>query len=117
MVLYLYFLNSSAGLVIASQLVSCAPTDNIMAQALDSHNNYRARHHVLANHAIGLGQTCVFGHVVMEVAVDSWYNKVSNYDYNTYASSNGGEILRFTQVIWKDTTEIGYGATANVIRP
>lgn len=53
----------------------------------------------------------------MEVAVDSWYNKVSNYDYNTYASSNGGEILRFTQVIWKDTTEIGYGATANVIRP
>ncbi|KAI8075509.1 CAP domain-containing protein [Thamnidium elegans] len=102
-----------------------------MIQALNSHNSYRARHHVggvnwsqdLANHAIGLSQTCVFGHMSgtgqniamghssMEVAIDAWYNEVSNYDYNTGSSSNGGEILHFTQVVWKDTTEIGCGAT------
>lgn len=56
-------------LAIAVQLVSCAPTDSIITQALNSHSNYCARHHVagvswnqdLANHAQGLSQTCVFG--------------------------------------------------------
>ncbi|KAI8094776.1 pathogenesis-related protein PRB1-2-like protein, partial [Thamnidium elegans] len=123
----------SAALTIASQFVSCAPTDSIMTPALNSHNNYRARHHVagvrwnqdLANHAQGLSQTCVFGHSVvstgqnigmgytsMEAAVDAWYDEVSNYDFNSGASSNGQEILHFTQVVWKGTTEIGCGATS-----
>lgn len=65
----------AAALAIVSQLVSCAPTDDTMIQALNSHNNYRARHHVggvnwsqdLANHALGLSQSCVFGHVVVSI--------------------------------------------------
>ncbi|KAI8094750.1 PR-1 protein [Thamnidium elegans] len=122
----------AATVAIASQLVSCAPTDDVMVQALNSHNNYRARHHVggltwnqnLANHALQVSQSCVWGHSIvstgqniaygypsMEAAIDKWYDEVANYDYNTGASSNGGATGHFTQVVWKGTTEIGCGAT------
>ena len=38
--------------------------------------------------------------------VTDWYSDESNYDYNT-GKSKGGEILHFTQVVWKETTELG----------
>ena len=38
--------------------------------------------------------------------VADWYSEESNYDYNT-GESKGGEILHFTQVVWKETTELG----------
>ena len=38
--------------------------------------------------------------------VADWYSDESNYDYNT-GKSKGGEILHFTQVVWKETTELG----------
>ena len=38
--------------------------------------------------------------------VADWYAEESNYDYNT-GESKGGVILHFTQVVWKETTELG----------
>jgi len=38
--------------------------------------------------------------------VDDWYSEEPNFDYNT-GESKGGVILHFTQVVWKETTELG----------
>ena len=38
--------------------------------------------------------------------VADWYAEESNFDYNT-GESKGGVILHFTQVVWKETTEMG----------
>ena len=38
--------------------------------------------------------------------VADWYSEESNYDYNT-GESKGGVIVHFTQVVWKETTELG----------
>ncbi|KAM3611267.1 uncharacterized protein V6R79_015756 [Siganus canaliculatus] len=40
-------------------------------------------------------------------AVDSWYSEVKDYDWSTPGfTSNTGH---FTQVVWKDSTELGVG--------
>ena len=37
-----------------------------------------------------------------------WYDdEEPNYDYATGSSSNGGVIGHFTQMVWRETTEIG----------
>lgn len=68
-----------ATIAIASQIAFAAPTatvtvtDSLQIQALTSHNNYRARHHVgplkwnqtLVNHAASVANTCVFAHKVV----------------------------------------------------
>ena len=38
--------------------------------------------------------------------VADWYSEESNFNYNT-GESKGGVILHFTQVVWKETTELG----------
>ena len=37
----------------------------------------------------------------------SWYSEVSLYDYNNPGFSL--ETEHFTQVVWKDSTEVGFG--------
>ena len=39
--------------------------------------------------------------------VKRWYDEISDYDFNTHKSSNGGVTGHFTQVVWKNTKEIG----------
>lgn len=38
--------------------------------------------------------------------VKDWYDEITNYDFNT-GKSTGGVILHFTQVVWKESTELG----------
>lgn len=38
--------------------------------------------------------------------VKDWYDEITNYDFNT-GQSKGGVILHFTQVVWKESTELG----------
>ena len=38
--------------------------------------------------------------------VADWYAEEPNFDYDT-GQSKGGAILHFTQVVWKETTELG----------
>ena len=45
-------------------------------------------------------------------AVESWYSEISDYLFPTSASgaiSNGGVTGHFTQIVWKDTTQVGCG--------
>ncbi|KAG2197945.1 hypothetical protein INT47_002972 [Mucor saturninus] len=123
-----------ATIAIVSSVVSGAPADNLQAQALTSHNNYRAIHHVaglrwsqvLADHATSVSQSCIFqhnvaqgtgqnlaqGHQSMEDAVKAWYDEAEFYDYNASGPMySNREVRHFTQVVWKDTTEIGCGVT------
>ena len=40
--------------------------------------------------------------------VKEWYAEEPNFDYNTgKPKGEGGVIIRFTQVVWKETTELG----------
>ena len=40
--------------------------------------------------------------------VADWYAEESNYDYNTGKGKKEGDaILHFTQVVWKETSELG----------
>ncbi|KAM9857794.1 Golgi-associated plant pathogenesis-related protein 1-like isoform 1-T2 [Aulostomus maculatus] len=44
-------------------------------------------------------------------AVDSWYSEIKDYDWsNPGFSSNTGH---FTQVVWKESTELGVGMAAD----
>ncbi|NEP08971.1 MAG: secretion protein [Symploca sp. SIO2C1] len=45
-------------------------------------------------------------------AVTSWYNEVSDYDYANPGFS--GKTGHFTQVVWKNSTELGCGAAQGV---
>jgi len=44
--------------------------------------------------------------------VADWYSEEPNYDYNT-GKSKGGVILHFTQVVWKETSELGMATATN----
>ncbi|CAF1154500.1 unnamed protein product [Adineta steineri] len=45
--------------------------------------------------------------------VTDWYNEIANYDFTTSAksasASSTSEIGHFTQVVWKDSTQLGIG--------
>ena len=40
-----------------------------------------------------------------------WYNEVDNYDFSSHSSKNNQISSHFTQLVWKETKEIGCGAT------
>jgi uncharacterized protein YkwD len=48
----------------------------------------------------------------MTSAVDAWYNEVFGYNYITGAPFPGKKVGHFTQVVWKDSTEIGCASKA-----
>ena len=41
--------------------------------------------------------------------VNRWYNEIVDYNFETGASSNGNAVGHFTQVVWKDSNELGIG--------
>jgi DNA-binding protein H-NS len=45
--------------------------------------------------------------------VDAWYNEIKDYDFETYSSKNGNKVGHFTQLIWKDSKEVGFGVAFN----
>ena len=46
-------------------------------------------------------------------ASQSWYDEIKDYDFNKGSSSNGGVVGHFTQVVWKNTKEAGFGLAFN----
>uniref|UniRef100_A0A3B1J027 SCP domain-containing protein n=1 Tax=Astyanax mexicanus TaxID=7994 RepID=A0A3B1J027_ASTMX len=44
-------------------------------------------------------------------AVDSWYNEIKDYNFSRPGFSSG--TGHFTQVVWKDTKEVGYGVATD----
>ncbi|KAI8338423.1 CAP domain-containing protein [Chlamydoabsidia padenii] len=98
---------------------------------LSSHNQYRAKHRApdlkwnysVASFAQRWTNRCVFehsdnpsygeniamGYDTWDQAVDAWYSEVKMYNYNNPGFS--GSTGHFTQVVWKETTEIGCGFT------
>jgi len=46
-------------------------------------------------------------------ASESWYDEIKDYDFNKGGSSNGGVVGHFTQVVWKNTKEAGFGLAFN----
>jgi len=55
--------------------------------------------------------------IMMEFNVALWYIEIRNFDPNTYKSGNGAPIGHYTNVLWKDTKDIGcsfcYARTKN----
>uniref|UniRef100_A0A3P8WJH3 SCP domain-containing protein n=1 Tax=Cynoglossus semilaevis TaxID=244447 RepID=A0A3P8WJH3_CYNSE len=50
---------------------------------------------------------CLFYPIIAKEAVDSWYSEVKDYNWNNPGlKSNTGH---FTQVVWKETTQLGVG--------
>ncbi len=64
-----------------------------------SHNSHKAR---------GIGENLAWGgERDAASAVDAWYKEVKNYPFNRPAFVSG--TGHFTQMIWKDTKQIGCG--------
>ena len=42
-------------------------------------------------------------------AVDSWYDEIKDYDFSKGKSKNKGVVGHFTQLVWKDSTQLGIG--------
>lgn len=41
--------------------------------------------------------------------VNAWYEEIEDYDFDIQDSKNGNEVFHFTQLVWKETREIGVG--------
>jgi uncharacterized protein YkwD len=41
--------------------------------------------------------------------VNDWYNEISNYDFSTGTKKNSGDIGHFTQLVWKNSRDLGIG--------
>ena len=54
-----------------------------------------------------------YGGISGEQASNSWYNEIDNYDFSSHSSSNGKATGHFTQLVWKDSKEIGCGAACD----
>lgn len=108
---------------------------NFKDVCLNAHNQYRAKHgapplkwsnecnahakkwasYLAKNkkfehsHAKGLGENLACfvrsGEVTGNEAVDMWYDEIKDYNFSraTFASGTG----HFTQVVWRETTELG----------
>jgi len=117
-------------LVVALNSPASAATTAEIEQWLQAHNNYRSLHGVpnvtwsvtVATSAQTWANTCPSGHSssgygenmafasnVLSISdvVAMWYNEEPLYDYNNpgWNPATG----HFTQVVWKNTTEIGCG--------
>ena len=42
----------------------------------------------------------------------AWYNEIQKYTYSKLGESNWAETAHYTQMIWKNTKEIGVGISA-----
>ena len=42
-------------------------------------------------------------------AVDVWYDEIKDYDFKKGKSKNGGVVGHITQLVWKDSTQLGIG--------
>ena len=99
---------------------------------LNAHNEYRAKHCVpnltwstdLAASAQQWASGCQYGHsgtsgeniawsrptLSQTKPVDSWYNEIGQYDFNNpIGSYKTGNVLHFTQVVWRGSTQLGCG--------
>lgn len=47
------------------------------------------------------------------VAVDSWYEEIEDYNFKTGKSKNGNMIGHFTQLVWKESKYLGVGVANN----
>ena len=60
------------------------------------------------NKSIGENLYCCSGKEATGSSVtNSWYSEIKNYNYNNGDYSDG--VGHFTQVVWKDTKEVGFG--------
>ena len=48
-----------------------------------------------------------------EEASKTWYNEIENYDFSTQSSKNSLAVGHFTQLVWKESKEIGCGAACD----
>ena len=112
-------------------------------EALKAHNNYRKIHHAeplklnrelckiaqnYANHLANIGRlqhsdNCYHNNSMGEnlyyckgkeptgsSITTSWYSEIKSYNYSGEFSNNTGH---FTQVVWKETKEVGFGKSKN----
>ena len=108
-------------------------------EALEAHNRYRAKHHsppltlnkelckiaqdysekLLQNNAVkysfgkfkgnDMGENifmCQGSEATGEMATNDWYNEIKNHNFKKDFQKDTGH---FTQIIWKDTKEVGFG--------
>lgn len=106
------------------------PPTGMVGSAFYAHNLYRAKHCVpplrwspiLAAEAQRYADQCIFEHdqstdlgeniglgeLNGDEIVESWYDEGANYDFDKPKYEGFGD---FTQVIWKDTVEVGCAVT------
>ena len=113
--------------------------DSFCNEALQAHNNYRKKHHAeplklnkelckiaqnYANYLANIGRlqhsdntyhnksmgeniySCSGKEATGTSVTNSWYSEIKNYNYSGDYSDGTGH---FTQVVWKDTKEVGFG--------
>ncbi len=107
---------------------SVAAAEEENEQWLSAHNRYRKLHGVppavwskkVAASALAYAETCPSGHstsvygenlawasydMSINLVVKKWYDEEPRYDYGNPGYVSG--VGHFTQIVWKETTEIG----------
>ncbi len=122
--------------IYGGNILALSPAE--IQEFLDAHNTRRAAHGAapvtwsttIANAAQKFANNCPRNHsntVLGEnlywaapatsptTAVENWYSEVSLYDFNNPGFSH--DTGHFTQIIWKNTTEIGCGIRSDCPTP
>ncbi len=54
--------------------------------------------------------------VYAQTVVDQWYKESKSYDYATGRSLTDKNVDNFTQLLWKSSTDIGFGMAASTTK-
>ncbi|MFB2893352.1 CAP family protein [Aerosakkonemataceae cyanobacterium BLCC-F50] len=105
----------SPSMTISESLNSTAQTwaEHLAANAVFEHSDSSQRNDAGENIYVSYTtESSIDSAELGKSAVEDWYKEVSAYDYNNPESSSG--TGHFTQVVWKNSTELGCGAAQGI---
>lgn len=100
--------HSAAPLTLNATISQCAQewADNIARRNCMQH---RPNNSYGENIYACFGKTNISG----EEAVQSWYNEIKDYSFGQANPSNFSKVGHFTQVVWKNSKQLGVGIAKN----
>lgn len=86
-----------------------------IAASAQEHADYLGRNNLFEHSSSGYGENVYASSRDASYvdAVNSWYSEKSDFNVNTKTCNTGEQCGHYTQLIWKDTLEVGCGKSSS----